>query len=152
MPRLVDAVAAALRWSGESRAELAAGTDVELAVGAAEMLLDGFHRHEERLSDFLVGQVLSCHLRNPPFARRERLDAAQHDRAWMRASCGKLVVRVVDERTSTAPVCELDPLPQQLTSLAPAVATSLSSAEIDQRPRMLEPSRRVFKDRDSLSE
>ena len=70
----------------------------------------------------------------------------------MRASCGKFVVCAVDERTPTARVCELDPLPQQLTSLAAAVATPLSSAEIDQRPRMLEPSRRVFKHRNCLSQ
>ena len=70
----------------------------------------------------------------------------------MSAGRGKFIVRALDEHTSAAPVCELDALPQQLPSLAAVVATPQSRAEVDQRPRMLEPGWRILEHINCLSQ
>src|SRR5947209_19101 len=44
-------------WSRERGAELLAGAEVELAVDAAKVLLNGLDGDEERLGDLLVAQL-----------------------------------------------------------------------------------------------
>src|SRR3712207_9283960 len=52
--------------------------DPELAVGVAEVRLDGLRGDEERLRDLGVRQPLGRHLRDPPLARGQRLRSEEH--------------------------------------------------------------------------
>ncbi len=75
------------------------------------MDLDGFRCDEERLGDVAVGHSVSGHLRDPPLARREGLEAGEDEAAWARAGGDELGVRALGERFSTAAVRELESLP-----------------------------------------
>src|SRR4051794_25739519 len=79
-----------LRGGAERVWQLRARGDLELAVDAREVDLDRLRRHEERLGDVLVRHVVGGHLCAPPFARRERLEAAEHQAARPRSGRGEL--------------------------------------------------------------
>ena len=76
------------------------------------MLLDGLHRHEQRLRDLLVAQVFSRQVRDPPLARGELVETAQQDRSAVGAGRRELVIRTLHERCCAAPLRELDPVTQ----------------------------------------
>src|SRR5215210_8293082 len=59
----------------EQRRELLSRADPELAVGVAEMHLDGLDGHEQRLRDLGIARSIGRELRDPPLARRKRLKA-----------------------------------------------------------------------------
>src|SRR5436309_7055564 len=103
------------------------------------MLLHGLHRHKQRLGDLLVARIFRRHVRNTPFARRQRVEAAEQDRARMRAGRGQLFVGALYERARTASVRELDSLAQQLPGFTSAVAATQGCTEVDERTRVLEP-------------
>src|SRR6266545_1517725 len=108
--------------AGECCCEMSPRVDAELAIGPAEVLLDGLRRNEQRLGDFFVAQPLGRHLCNAPLARGQLVDTAQDDAAWTRTSRRQLLVAPLRERARAALVSELDPLAQQLPGLAAAVA------------------------------
>src|SRR5215471_11284058 len=73
------------RLSGECGRELAPRADLELAVDAREVELDGLHRDEELLGDLLVAAVAGRDLGNAALARGQRVEAAGEDLARPRA-------------------------------------------------------------------
>ena len=52
----------------EGRGELSSRADLELAIDAGEVHLDGLHGDEQRLSDVLIADVLGGKLRDPALA------------------------------------------------------------------------------------
>jgi hypothetical protein len=104
------------------------------------MHLDRLDRDKERLGDLLVARTCGRHLRDSPLARCKRVEAAQHDRAAVRARRGKFVVRALEQSGRTALLGELESRAQVCPSFAAAVRTPQRGTEIDQRPRVLEPS------------
>src|SRR6266511_336953 len=70
--------------TSERCGEVTARVDVELAVGAAQVLLDRLGGDEKRLGDLLVAQPLGRHLRDAPLARGQLVDTAQELAAWPR--------------------------------------------------------------------
>ena len=138
------------RRTAECRPELSTRADVELAVDAAEVLLDGLDGHEQRLGDLLVAQLFRGHVRDPPLARREFVEAAEQDRAAMRAGRREFVVASCDQRGRAALMRELDSLAQKLPRFTAAVAATQSGAEIDERTRVLEPRWRARQHLDGL--
>src|SRR5205809_7455588 len=117
--------------TSERCGEVTARVDVELAVGAAQVLLDRLRSHKEHLSDLLVAQPLGRHLRDAPLARGQLVDTAYELAAWPRTGRRQLFVAPRRERVRTALMGLLDPLAQQPSRLAAAVATTQGSAEVD---------------------
>src|SRR5205823_4040046 len=127
--------------TSERCGEVTTRVDVELAVGAAQVLLDRLRGDEKRLGDLLVAQPLGRHLCDAPLARGQLVDTAQEPCAWPRTGRRQLFVAPRRQRFRTALMGLLDPLAQQPSRLAAAVAATQGSAEVDQRPSVFEPCR-----------
>src|SRR6266487_4827218 len=108
--------------TSERCGEVTARVDVELAVGAAQMLLDRLRGDEERLGDLLVAQPLGRHLRDAPLARGQLVDTTQEPCAWPRTGRRQFFVAPRRERGRTALMGLLDSLTEQPPRLAAAVA------------------------------
>src|SRR5262249_12402304 len=113
----------------ERCSELAARGDAELSVDAREVHFERLQRYEERLRDVLVRVIGGCEFGDTALARRQRLDAREHDCARAGAGRGDLVVSGADERARPCPERPLDALAEELASLGTAVATAQGRPE-----------------------
>src|SRR5437763_1279586 len=96
--------------TSERCAEVTARVDVELAVGAAQVLLDRLRGDKEHLSDLLVAQPLGRHLCDAPLARGQLVDTAQEPCPWPRTGRRQLFVAPRRQRVRTALMGLLDSL------------------------------------------
>src|SRR5438094_914009 len=88
--------------SCESGREMTARVDTELAVRAAQVLLDRLRCDEERLRDLLVAQPLGRHVCDAPLARGQLVDTAQELAAWPRTGRRQLFVAPRRQRVRAA--------------------------------------------------
>src|SRR4051812_43118143 len=126
------------RGSGEALTELCARADVQLAEHAAQMRLDGRLGHEELGRDLSVRLAARGMLRDPQLARGERIEAAAHHAARPRARGAQLGERALDQRVAPASTRLFHARDQRLARVDPAAEASQRSAEIDQRPGVLQ--------------
>src|SRR5438874_1373896 len=96
--------------TSERCGEVTARVDVELAVGAAQMLLDRLRGDEERLGDLLVAQPLRRHLCDAPLARGQLVDTTHELAAWARTGRRQLFVAPRRQRVRAALMGQLDSL------------------------------------------
>src|SRR5215469_506650 len=132
--------------------ELSAGLDLELPVGAAEVHFHRLDRDEEGLGDLLVGHAFGGHPGDPALARRQRLDAGQHQFAWSRAHGGQFVLRMLNEPRRAGPVGELEPSAKRLLCVPTAVRPAQYTSQVDERPGVLEPRPGGFEHRNGMAE
>ena len=116
------------------------------------MLLDSLDGDEERLGDLLVAHLLGRHLRDPPLARRQRVQATEQDRARVRPGRRELLVPPCDQGGGAAPMRDVDPLAQKFPRLAATVAAPQQRPKVDERPRVLEPGWRIREHLDRLTQ
>src|SRR5262249_40359589 len=81
--------------------------DLQLPIDAREVHLDRLRRDEERLRDVLVRQVVGRELGHAALARRQGLEAAQHQAPRPRAGRGQLGLGALLECRRAEPVREL---------------------------------------------
>src|SRR4051812_9577363 len=94
--------------TSERRAETTAGVDLELAVRAAEMLLDRLRGDEERLGDLLVAKPVCRHLCDAPPARGQLGDATHLDATWTRTGGCQFLVASRSKCGATTLMGELE--------------------------------------------
>src|ERR1044071_6968106 len=90
--------------SREHRSKLGARRKPQLPEDAREMTFDGSRGDEERLRDLSVGQTLTRKLRDPAFARGERLEPRQDDPARPRSGRSELDLRALCKQLRAGPV------------------------------------------------
>ena len=109
----------------QQRRELAARADAELAVGVAEVHLDGLDGHEQRLRDLGVARPAGREVDDPPLARRQRVRA--------RSSSG---------RRSFAPVTRSSSRARSAVATSPPAAARSSARRSGSRAALRSPRRR----------
>src|SRR5687768_13521278 len=92
----------------ERRRQLVARADPELAVGGAEVLLDGLAAHVQRLGDVGVRASLRRQRGDPSLVGRERLDSAQLRPARSRAGDQQLGPGALGQRRGAAADREIE--------------------------------------------
>src|SRR4051812_5967333 len=80
-----------LPTSPEVFAQLSARADAELAVGRAEVTLDGLLGHEQRLGDLAVAEALRRQVGDAELRRRQRLPSGQRGAARFRSGLDESV-------------------------------------------------------------
>src|SRR4051812_35016470 len=88
--------------TSECCGEVTARVDVELAVGAAQVLLDRLRSDKEHLGDLLVAQPLGRHVRDAPLARGQLVDTTHEPGARARTGRRQLFVAPRRERVRAA--------------------------------------------------
>src|SRR5262249_26724022 len=134
----------------QRRGELSTRAHAELAKNAAEMRLDRAQGNEQRLCDLGVAEAFRGHCRDPVLARGERVDAAGGKAPRPCPAGDQLLVGMRGEERRAATLSQLERQPQRLARRRPLVPTPQRGAEVSQRVRIVETSRRRLEDRNRL--
>ena len=117
----------------EQRRELSSRADPELAVGVAEVHLDGLDGHEERLRDLRVARPVGREIDDPPLARRQRVepeDSGRRSLAPVTRSSSRARSRGRDQPARRG---EVERAAQRLARCLALAAAAQRRAELDQR-------------------
>jgi hypothetical protein len=79
---------------------------------------------KKRLRDLAVRETVGRHRRDPPLARRERVDAGQDEAARTGTGGDELLLRVLGEQRRARLLGELERLPQRLAGLGAAACAA----------------------------
>jgi hypothetical protein len=112
--------------------ELVTGTDVELAVDAAEVKLDRLGRYEQRFGDLPRGQSASGQLRDSLLADGQGPSAAELCPAGPRSGGDQLSLRSRGELARSPGVAELEGPEKRRTSVDPSVGAPQRGTQLDQ--------------------
>src|SRR5450755_4330166 len=134
------------RWAldGERAWEVLARVDPELAVDAAELILDGLRGYEQRLCDVAVRRSVGSHLRHAHLTRGQRVASADHLPPWPGAGGSQLLVGARGEPFGAAPARDIKADAQRVAGGGALVGATQRGAKLDQcagalerRPRAL---------------
>jgi hypothetical protein len=129
----IDRGGCCVATNAERLAQLAARRDPELAVGVAQVVLDGSDGDDERCRDLAVLMAGGRHFGDAALAGSQRSRTADQRTPRSRASRAQLGERLALESGLAATVSEIDREPQTLSRLQKAAVTPQRSAERDMR-------------------